>query len=178
MSQTASMQHTRRCTRHHGLLMPECPSQWGCPVKSLGVSALLCFYTQVERWKWSYCEMNVQDTQKRQYSMCSSSNNNIWQMKFKTDSVGQKKFEIKKPLWNYFYKGVTQIISTSLFPLIWALPYLVLYEPCPSLQASCSSLINIRVFWLLHGCDWKKTMHHLQIKTSGLLTLISWKKTR
>lgn len=53
LSQIANMQHTRRCTRHRGVLMPECPSQWGCPVKSLGMSALLCFYTQVERWIWS-----------------------------------------------------------------------------------------------------------------------------
>lgn len=54
-----------------------------------------------------------------------------------------------RPLWNYFYKSVRQMTSSSLVPLFWALPYLVLYEPCPSLQASCSSLINIRVFWLL-----------------------------
>lgn len=54
-----------------------------------------------------------------------------------------------RPLWNYFYKGVRQTTSSFLHPLIWALPYLVLYEPCPSLQASCSSLINISVFWLL-----------------------------
>lgn len=27
VSQIANMQHTRRCTRHHGVLMPECPSQ-------------------------------------------------------------------------------------------------------------------------------------------------------
>lgn len=54
-----------------------------------------------------------------------------------------------RPLWNYFYKGERQITSSSLIPLVWTLPYLVLYEPCPSLQASCSSLINIRVFGLL-----------------------------
>lgn len=51
--QRVNMQHTRHCTRHRGLLMPECPSQWGCPVKSLGMTALLCFYTQVGRWIWS-----------------------------------------------------------------------------------------------------------------------------
>ena len=75
-----------------------------------------------------------------------NNNNTNWQMEIKTDGVGQKK---PRPLWNYFYRGVRQITSICLVPFIWALPYLVLYEPCPSLQASCSSLINIRVFWLL-----------------------------
>lgn len=64
-SQIANMQHTHRCTRHRGEPMPECPSQWGCPVKSLGMSALLCFYTQVERWIWSRSEMCVQGKKHR-----------------------------------------------------------------------------------------------------------------
>lgn len=89
-SQIANMQHTHRCMRHHGVLMPECPSQWGCPVKSLGMSALLCFYTQVERWIWSQCETRMQETQKCQYSACSPSNINNWQMEIKTHSVGQR----------------------------------------------------------------------------------------
>lgn len=89
-SQIANMQHTHRCMRHHGVLMPECPSQWGCPVKSLGMSALLCFYTQVERWIWSQCETCMQETQKCQYSTCSPSNINNWQMEIKTYSVGQR----------------------------------------------------------------------------------------
>lgn len=90
------------------------------------------------------------------------------------DQDGRRGTKKPRPLWNYFYKGVRQITSTSLVSLIWALPYLVLYEPCPSLQASCSSLINIRVFWLLRGCDWKKTMHHLQIKTLRFLKTLCY----
>lgn len=137
--------HTRRCTWHRGEPMPGCPSQWGCPVKSLGKPALLCFYTQVERWIWSYCEMCVQETQKCQYSMWSASNNN-WQVENQDGQHGTRR---PRALWNYFYKGVRQMTSSFLVPLVWALSYLVLYEPCPSLQASCSSLINISVFWLL-----------------------------
>lgn len=58
---TANVRHTRRWRRHHGGLMPERPSQWGCPVKSQGMSALLCFYTQVERWKWGEDERCMQE---------------------------------------------------------------------------------------------------------------------
>lgn len=46
----ASMRPTRRRRRRRGARTPVCPSQWGCPVKSQGMPALLCFYTQAERW--------------------------------------------------------------------------------------------------------------------------------
>lgn len=148
-SQIANMQHTRRCTRHRGAPMPVCPSQWGCPVKSLGMSALLCFYTQVERWIWSWCEMCVQGKNTENANTVRDHQATTTDKWRSTQTAWRGKKKKPRPLWNYFYKSVRQITSSSLIPLVWALSYLVLYEPCPSLQASCSSLINIRVFWLL-----------------------------
>lgn len=175
------MQHTRRCTRHRGLPMPECPSQWGCPAKSLGMSALICFYTQrgvggrgLERCTWSLREMSVRETQRRQYTQHVNSRHDVastWRMMVVVVVLEGRGGE--EGLWgggdgaeesvcgNYFYWGVRHRTSTCVaWPSLGTLPYLVLYEPCPSLQASCSSLINIRVFWLLRGRDWKKTWHH------------------
>lgn len=170
---------TRRCTRHHGPLMPECPSQWGCPAKALGMSALLCFYThthtKVERCTWGrlWDERARKHTDaKVQHEITST---HAWQMEIETHGVGRWSrgpcgTTSTRGRWE---GGVRHRTSTSPAALVWAPPYLVLYEPCPSLQASCSSLINIRVFWLLQGCSWKKRWHHLQVKLLGFLTLIS-----
>lgn len=97
--------------------------------------------------------------------------NIIQQMKVHTENVGQNKETKKKKVLVQLLLRRCQTDNIYLWcPPDW--PYLVLYEPCPSLQASCSSLINIRVFWLLQGCDWKKTMCHTQAKVIVFLLLI------
>lgn len=172
-----NMQHTRRCTRHRGLPMPECPSQWGCPAKSLGMSALICFYTQkegggfgggLERCTWSLREMSTQETQRRRYTRHVNSRHDV----ASTRRMMMVAVAVKgEGLWGggdwadgarvwklLLLRGETR--GRVAWPSLGTRPYLVLYEPCPSLQASCSSLINIRVFGLLRGRDWKRTWHH------------------
>lgn len=47
---STEVSHTHHCKHRHVGRRWECPSQWGCPAMSLGMSALLCFYTHMETW--------------------------------------------------------------------------------------------------------------------------------
>lgn len=120
----------------------------------------------LERCTWSLREMSLRETQRRQYT-CEQQARRRQHVADDGGGggvgglVGGGDGAEETVCGNYFYWGVRHRTSTCVArPSLGTLPYLVLYEPCPSLQASCSSLINIRVFWLLRGRDWKKTWHH------------------